>query len=116
MKDKKDRIILGLSVALGLVIIISAGTMIYLVSSNSVHRNYAGTGTNFARGNFTLNNETLTQTESMFSTASSQSDINSYCAKSGNMVYCRYYCYRINPSNSFCSGISMPSGMGAPQQ
>ena len=115
MKDKKDKIILGLSIALGVIIILSAGTIIYLVSSNSTHRNI-GAGTNFARDNFTLNNETLTQTENMFSTASSQSDINSYCAQSGNMIYCRDYCYRINPSDSFCSGISMPSGMGAPQQ
>jgi hypothetical protein len=113
MKDRKDKIIIGLSVALGVVIIVSAGIIAYLLISNSQHRGYANT--DFARGNFSLNNETLSQTENLFSTASSQSDISSYCAQSGNMIYCRDYCMRINPSNSFCNGIPATQYPGAPQ-
>jgi hypothetical protein len=114
MKDKKDKIILGLSITLGIVIIVSAGTIIYLISSSSIHR-FSGNN-NSMRGNFTLSNETLLQTENVFTNATSQDEINSYCSQSENIMYCRDYCYRINPSDSFCSGISMPSGMGAPQQ
>jgi len=114
MKDKKDRIIVGLAIALGLVIIISAGTIIYLISSNSIHE-FSGNN-NFMRGNFSLSNETLSQTENVFANAASQQDVDSYCAQNGNMIYCREYCIRINPSDSLCSGISMSSGMGAPQQ
>ena len=114
MKDKKDRIILGLSISLGLVILISTGVIIYLISSNSINK--FSNSNNFMRGNFTFNNETLSQTESFFASATSQGQINSYCSQSGTILYCREYCTRINPSDSFCSGISVPSGMGAPPQ
>lgn len=114
MKDKKDKIIIGLSIALGLITIISAGTIIYIISLNNMHGFSANQ--NFIRGNFTSNNETLIQTEQVFSNAANQQDVDSYCTQSGNMIYCREYCQRINPSDNLCSGILMPSDMGVPQQ
>ena len=96
-KGSKRTVLIAVIAALAVV---AAGSVAYIVySSYHSHRIYR---------NFQFDNATLVQTESIFSNATSQQEVNSYCSQGNNMIYCGYYCAKINPSGSFCAGIPQP--------
>ncbi|MFZ1970686.1 MAG: hypothetical protein WAU65_00690 [Candidatus Nanoarchaeia archaeon] len=91
----------------GVVILIGSSFGIYLYLHDISHRSsYYGSRGNF-RGNFTFNNETLSQTSEFFNNNSDIQTLQSYCQ--GNMIYCRYYCTRTDPQNSLCNQLQFPT-------
>ena len=89
-KTSKKAIIIGVVVGLVVIAGIFVGAFLYYSSMN--HRYVSGRySPNEIRGNFTLNNETLSQTSDFFSNNSNIQILQTYCQQ--NMIYCRYYLY-----------------------
>lgn len=103
-KKISNKMIIGIVIA-GVIIVIGASFGIYLYLHEINHNNYTGNRRNF-RGNFTFNNETLSQTSDFFNNNSDVQTMQSYCQQ--NMIYCRYYCTNVNPDNSLCSQLQFP--------
>jgi hypothetical protein len=117
MPKKEMHTKLIIVISLIALVVIASGITVYFVYSNAhAHGMYQRS---FMRGNFTFNNETLTQTISILNTESIN-NINSYCQQGMNMFYCRYYCTKINPDNQICSQLPMShynnNFTGAPPQ
>ena len=103
-KKKNSKIII---IGIIILVVVCAGTFIYFSYS---HFHKVSNQMRFHRGNgnFTFNNETLNQATSFFNNGTNLQDIESYCQQSTNMLYCRYYCMKINPDNQICSQLPTP--------
>jgi uncharacterized membrane protein YukC len=100
-KRKNSKIII-----IGIIVLafVCAGTVTYFLYS---HFHRAPNQMRFVRGygNFTFNNETLSQTITFLNSNTNLQAMESYCQQSMNMIYCRFYCVGINPDNQICSQL-----------
>jgi flagellar basal body-associated protein FliL len=70
---------------------------------------------NFNRNNFTqIDDAAKAQVTSVFESAKTIDDINTYCDTTANKFACMYYCRTISPQNQFCSQINL--SYGTPKQ
>lgn len=110
MAQKKNNKMIFLIIGVSAFVIIGLVVGSYFIFF-AHHRGYRGTGyVNFRRGNFTLNQSALNQTDSFFNTNPDNQSVQSYCQQ--NMQYCLYYCSRVNANNSACSYIPHPQFNG----
>ena len=116
--SKKKFIIIGIIV----LVVVCAGITAYIIyahSHNSRHFNPNNPSYQH-RGNFTFDNASLAQVTSYLNSNTDTQAMASYCQQNINMLYCRYYCMRINPNNSVCSQLPTPqyrmNYTGAPPQ
>ena len=86
-KEKRNKETLSIT-AIAALAVVAAGSVAYRV--------YSGYHPRRIYRNFRFDNATLIQTESIFSNEASQQEVNSYCSQGNNMVYCGYYCAKIN--------------------
>lgn len=104
--SKKKFIIIGILV----LVVICAGVTAYILYAhfhNAKHFNPNNPSSYQRRGNFTFNNATLNQVTSYLNNNTDTQGMISYCQQTINMLYCRYYCMKINPNNSVCSQLPM---------
>lgn len=104
-KKSSNKIIISM-VIIGAIVVIGSSFGIYLYLHGTSHKQtFMRYGKNF-RGNFIFNNEILNQTSDLFNNNSNTQTTQSYCQQ--NMVYCRYYCMKINPENKLCNQLQFP--------
>jgi hypothetical protein len=101
--SKKKFIIIGIII----LVIICAGITAYIIYTNSHNARHFNSIYQH-RGNFTFDNATLIQVTSFLNSNTNTQSMISYCQQSINILYCRYYCMKVNPSNSVCDQLPTP--------
>ena len=108
-----------IGIGISLLAVLAIGSTAYLIYSHFYEKpamqNFNRTGAGF-RGNFTLNQTMISEIENFFSSNPDNQSLQNYCQK--DMMYCNYYCTKINPNNTACSDLPQPNfnRTGAPMQ
>ena len=100
-KNNLNRMVIILMVT-SIIAICAAATGFYLYFHEMNHYSYP------RQNNFSLNNETLNQTEEFFNNSTDLQTIQSYCQQKQTIMYCEYYCTKVNPEDNFCSQLQFP--------
>lgn len=102
-KKKSKGLMIAIIIASSIIVIIAASFGVYLYLHEMSNHRFVSQRRS---GNFSFNNETLSQTAEFFNNNTNLQTLQSYCQQ--NMPYCEYYCTSINSENSLCSQLQLP--------